>query len=693
MKYSLIYLACLGISAQTVAQEQNDEIEKISVTYKQAYRGDIPQKQMPQSIVSVSSDALDQKGITKLQDALDFSASISRKNNSGALWDSFSIRGLSGNENMPSGYLINGFSGGRGFSGPRDVSNIDYIEVLKGPGSALYGRSEPGGTVNIVTKKPQFEPQGELKLSLGSDSFNRVEGDYTNGINDTTAFRINGAWQDSDSYRDEVYTNKKVITPSIYHQISASTSVTYEFEYVDLAQLFDRGVVVLDNDFETVPSSRYLGNPNDGDTQVYSRGHQITVNHDINDEWSLVAGANYRSSTLTGFSSDAELSPSRQSLFDDGRTLTRQQRYRDYEVEDLSVKFELSGSVDTADITHHLLIGADAYKYDLRTALSRYRGGNNTYTVDIFEPNYDVERPAVSLLYENNEEQKAYGIYVQDQMDITDKFKLLVGLRFDSVDQDILETNSGVFSTSSESQVSPRVGVVYELNNALTFYSSYSEGFLPLSGTDASGDPFGFEYSDSFEVGAKFEYLGINGTVAFFDASKSNMLVADPVNVGFSAPIGKADSKGFELDLNTYITDATAFNLSYAYIDATTANDIINADWGVPIEKGSPLVNVPKNNLNLTLSHQTALMGKELEFGASYQYTSSLLGDAADLSFRLPSYQLVGVFGNVNLTEQTELNISVNNIFDEDYAESSYNALWVYPGAPTQFKMSLAYNF
>ncbi|WP_415636862.1 TonB-dependent siderophore receptor, partial [Pseudoalteromonas distincta] len=601
MKYSLIYLACLGISAQTLAQEQTDEIEKISVTYKQAYRGDIPQKQMPQSIVSINSGDLDKKGITQLQDALDFSASISRKNNSGALWDSFSIRGLSGNENMPSGYLVNGFSGGRGFSGPRDVSNIEYIEVLKGPGSALYGRSEPGGTVNIVTKKPQFEPQGELKLSLGSDSFNRVEGDYTQGINDTTAFRINGAWQDSDSYRDEVYTNKKVITPSIYHQINASTSVTYEFEYVDLAQLFDRGVVVLDNDFDTVPSSRYLGNPNDGDTQVYSRGHQITLNHDINDEWSLVVGANYRSSTLTGFSSDAELSPSRQSLFDDGRTLTRQQRYRDYEVEDTSVKFEVSGSLDTAGITHHLLIGADAYKYDLRTVLSRYRGGNGTYTVDIFEPNYDVERPAVSLLYENDEEQKAYGIYVQDQMDITDRFKLLLGFRFDSIDQDILETNSGVFSTSSESQISPRVGVVYELNNAITFYSSYSEGFLPLSGTDASGDPFGFEYSDSFEVGAKFEYKGVNGTVAFFDASKSNMLVADPVNVGFSAPIGKADSKGFELDLNTYITDATAFNLSYAYIDATTANDIINADWGVPIEKGSPLVNVPKNNLNLTL--------------------------------------------------------------------------------------------
>ncbi|KPH91748.1 TonB-dependent receptor [Pseudoalteromonas undina] len=691
MKYSLIYLACLSASAQSIAQSQ--PIEKIAVTYKQAYRGDIPQKQMPQSIETLDNAVLDQKGITQLQDALDFSASISRKNNSGALWDSFSIRGLSGNENMPSGYLINGFSGGRGFSGPRDVSNIEYIEVLKGPGSALYGRSEPGGTVNIVTKKPQFEQQGELKLSLGSDNFNRVEGDYTNGINDNTAFRINGAWQDSDSYRDEVYTHKKVVTPSIYHQINASTSITYEFEYVDLAQLFDRGVVVLNDNFNTVPSSRYLGNPNDGDTQVYSRGHQVTLNHDINNEWSLVVGANYRSSTLTGFSSDAELAPSRQSLFDDGRTLTRQQRYRDYEVDDTSLKFELSGHFDTAGITHHLLIGADAYKYDLRTGLYRYRGGNGTYTVDIYQPNYNVARPEVGLLYENNEQQDAYGIYVQDQMDLTDKIKLLVGLRFDSVDQEILETKSGVLSSSSQSQVSPRVGLVYELNNAVTLYSSYSEGFLPLSGTDANGDPFGFEYSDSFEVGAKFSYQGITGTLALFDATKSNMLVADPVNVGFSAPIGKANSKGVELDLSTYITDDTKFNLSYAYIDASTANDIINADWGVPIKKGSPLVNVPKNNLNLTLSHQTAVLGKELELGASYQYTSERLGDAADLTFNLPSYQLVGIFGQVNLTERTKLNISVNNIFDEEYAQSSYNALWVYPGAPTQFKMSLAYQF
>ena len=161
MKYSALTLAFTAISFGSFAGESN--IETITIEHKQAFRGDIPTKELPQSITTLDNDMMVDNGITKFRDALDFSASISRKNNGGGLWDSYSIRGLSGNENMPSGYLINGFSGGRGFAGPRDVSNIEYIEVLKGPGSALYGRSEPGGTINIITKKPQFYQQGQLK--------------------------------------------------------------------------------------------------------------------------------------------------------------------------------------------------------------------------------------------------------------------------------------------------------------------------------------------------------------------------------------------------------------------------------------------------------------------------------------------------------------------------------------------------
>ncbi|MBE0377209.1 TonB-dependent siderophore receptor [Pseudoalteromonas prydzensis] len=692
MKYSALTFAFLAISFGSAASES--DIETITIAHKQAFRGDIPLKELPQSITTLSKEMMVDNGITKFRDALDFSASISRKNNGGALWDSYSIRGLSGNENMPSGYLINGFSGGRGFAGPRDVSNIEYIEVLKGPGSALYGRSEPGGTINIITKKPQFYQQGQLKAELGSDNHKRVQGDYTNGLTDDIAFRVNGAWQDSDSFRDYVHHDKFVITPSLYYQLNDKSSLTYEFEYVDQQQMYDRGIVVLNNDFNTVPENRFLGNPNDAPTKVHSRGHQLNYSYDFDRDWSLLLGSSYRTATLTGYSSDAELSPSRQSLFDDGRTLTRQHRYRDYKSDDLSLRFELSGHFELAGITNHVLVGADAYDYELRTGLYRYRGGKGTYTIDIYEPDYGTEQgPDVEMQYENNEEQSAYGIYLQDQLDITERFKVMVGLRFDEIEQDIFETKSGVASNSKENRISPRFGMVYELNDAINLYTSYSEGFLPLSGTDAQGEPFGFEESDSFEVGLKFGFDDISGTIALFDASKSNMLVADPVNVGYSAPVGKATSKGVEVDVTGSLGANTEYTISYAYVKAETANDVVNVDWLVPIPKGSPLVNVPENNFSLSLNHDTRVFEQDIKIGGHYQYISDRLGDPADLTFRLPSYQLVGLFTKWQATQRMAVSLNLDNIFDETYIASSYNALWAYPGAPTQFKLGISYDF
>ena len=142
-------------------------IERIEVRYHQAYRGNVSDAQLPQAISYIDQAAMGRFQLTRFQDALDNSASIARQNNGGGLWDSFSLRGFPGNENMPSGYLVNGFHAGRGFSGHRDVVNIDTIELRKGPGSALFGRGEPGGTVNLITKKPQFAKEGYVKASAG----------------------------------------------------------------------------------------------------------------------------------------------------------------------------------------------------------------------------------------------------------------------------------------------------------------------------------------------------------------------------------------------------------------------------------------------------------------------------------------------------------------------------------------------
>src|SRR5262249_26756851 len=157
-------------------------------------------QELPQSVQTLSAALLKDVGVTRLNDALDMVSGVARQNNFGGLWDAYAIRGFAGNENLPSGFLVNGFNAGRGFGGPRDLSDVERIEVVKGPSSALFGRGEPGGTVNIITKKPLFKQQGSLALSGGRYGNYRAEGDFTGPLTESIASRINGAYERADSF-------------------------------------------------------------------------------------------------------------------------------------------------------------------------------------------------------------------------------------------------------------------------------------------------------------------------------------------------------------------------------------------------------------------------------------------------------------------------------------------------------------
>ncbi len=378
----------------------SSELSTIEVTaIRQAYRGDTPLSELPQSVTELSSDQLKDAGAIQLDTALALVSGIARQNTFGGLWDSFAIRGFAGDENTPSGYLINGFNAGRGFTGRRDTADIERIEVLKGPGSALYGRGEPGGTVNIVTKKPQFEQQGSIDVSGGSFSTYRVAGDYTGPIiSDTLAVRVDGAYQDGDSFRDFVTSKKYAVTPSVLWRLNSSTAIQYELEWVKQETPFDRGVVAVNGVLGLIPNSRFLGEPNDGPIQVHALGHQLSLQHNFNANWSILIGGSYRDSSLKGLSSDAELVGSRQQLFVNPAAgiLTRQHRYRDYEDIDRAARAELSGKLHTGRIVHHLLLGADAYDFDSDAIQNRYRPpkGSLVYTLNIYDPVYGSVSPA-----------------------------------------------------------------------------------------------------------------------------------------------------------------------------------------------------------------------------------------------------------------------------------------------------------
>jgi iron complex outermembrane receptor protein len=699
---TICLIAASGLHAAT-------ELEEVKIVgQKQPYRGDTPLESLPQQVQLISGDLLDQLGKVEFQGALDMAGGVARQNSFGGLWDSFAIRGFAGDENLPSGYLINGFSGGRGYSGNRDTSNIETIEVLKGPGSALYGRGEPGGTINLVTKKPQFDQEGYVKASVGNFDSYRVEGDYTNSLTENIAFRINGAYKDAGSFRDTIETEKLDLTPSLLILFSDSTSLNYELEYLDQETPFDRGIVAIDGDPEVVDVETFYGEPQDGPIKIKALGHQFLFQQDLAGDWSILAGLGYRESSFEGLSSETELSGSRQILTrasiqaDNGvgpnEFVNRQRRGRDYDATDLSGRFEITGIFETGSLKHHFLAGLDAYDYELDTVQLRWRDNFNTstYFVDLNNPAYG--QPQTQVLGPNTdrlEEQEAFGAYFQDQIDLNDEWKMLLGLRYDDFSQKVTNRLSSSVSESDQTATSPRFGLVYEPSDDVSIYASYAEGFRPNSGSNFSGSTFEPEESKSYELGVKFSAMDgmLNATVALFKMEKSNIITADPVNAGFSAALGEAESEGLEIDITGELSETLNVMFSYAYVNAGTTTDLFNFDWGVNLPAGSELINVPENSANFMLTKSFDLNGADSTLGFTINYVDDRLGETIDPSYRLPEYTLLNVFGSYQLNDQVKFTMNIDNITGEDYYVSSYHKWWTTPGSPTSYSVGVTYSF
>lgn len=699
-RFALVVAAtCLVSSPMVLAQEApGATLDTVKVTaQKQPYRGDTPLKELPQSVQVLSGDLLADVGVKEFQSALDLASGVARQNSFGGLWDSFAIRGFAGDENVPSGYLVNGFNAGRGFSGRRDASNIESIEVLKGPGSALYGRSEPGGTINLVTKKPQFQTDGGVELSAGRFDTYRVAGDFTSPIGDSFAYRINGAYEEGNGFRDAVSSEKYTFTPSFLVRLSDSTTVSYELEVVEQEAPFDRGVVAVNGVLGLVPSSRFLGEPNDGPMHIEALGHQGVLQHEFNNGWSLLTGFGYRDSSFKGFSSDAELAAARQRLLVDGRTLSRQRRYRDYSATDLSGRVELTGSFDTGSLVHHILLGADAYDFELDQVQNRFRpaAGSTVYAIDIYNPVYGQTPPALAPFTSTLEEQRAYGVYAQDQVDLTEKWKMLAGVRFDDFSQDLTDRRTGITTRQTPTATSPRVGLVYEASSMVSVYGSYSRGFRPNSGSDATGVAFEPEKSRSYEVGAKLATPGgrLNGTIAVYKAEKSNILTSDPINAGFSIAAGEAESKGIELDMSGQLTEGLRASFSYAYTEAEVTKEVRDVNFSNLLPVGSRLLNIPEHSGNLLVIQDFDVKNAVFSLGAGVSYVGERLGETGVPSFQLPDYTLVKLIGSYAPTENLKFTVDVDNVFDETYYPSSYARFWVGAGSPRVYTVRALYEF
>lgn len=704
-----VAVAAAAATAAPEGEEAPQQDEIVVQGVRQQYVANVPTIEVPQSIQVLSMETLKDAGITRLDNALDFATGIARQNNFGGLFDVFACRGFTGDEGAGSNYLVNGFNAARGYGGARDTSNVQQVQVLKGPNSSLFGRGEPGCTVNIITKKPGFDLHGGVILSAGSYNNFRSEGDFNVPLSDRVAVRVTGAAESADSFRDFLSSEKVTVTPSILAKLGQDSSISYEFEYIDQKVVFDRGIVAPTGDLKLVPRERFFGEPGDGPVHVRAMGHQAQLQHDFSPDWSLVLGVGYRDTFFKGISTEAELAAGRQRIYTDGTTLSRQRRERDYSTTDLTFRGELSGQFATGPLQHHMIIGADWDDYQLDVVQNRYRppvvasqtAGNLVLgnRIDIFDPVYG-KLPTPGRFQSYLERQNSWGTYLQDQVDVTDALKVRFGGRFDNFEQIVDDRVAARRTMQEKTAFSPSVGATYVFGDNVSIYANYGRGFRPNNGTDANNNAFEPERTVSYEAGAKVSLLRkrLTGTLAFFKTTKNNVLTADPVNANFSLAVGKARSKGVEAELSGNLPAGFRVQLNYAYIDAEVAANALDPNFGFGLREGDPLLNIPKNSGSALVFKDFDIGSSRLTLGAGVNYVGKRLGEtgfrfANGEFYYLPGYTLTRVMASYEPNERLRVSGEVTNLFDEHYFPSSYSRLWTLPGAPRQFMVRVGYSY
>lgn len=679
---ALFLLAAAPAGAQEVEESRDrDDIVVLGTRTSRnpALSSDRATEVMSQSSRSLEQDILRAAGTYRLSDALELVSGSSQQNNRGGFADNFAIRGFLSTADGGGEYYADGFIANRGSAPARDPATIERIEILKGPAGAVFGDIDPAGRVNMVSKTPRFDPQASVSFSYGSFDTRRIEADATGPLSSTLAARLVVAAEDSDGYRDFVTLKRRVVSPSLTFRPSDAVQLTYLAQHIAYDAPFDRGVAAVNGDPLALPASRFLGEPSNGATRARDTRHQLTGEAKLGGTWSLVGGIAYRTGSLRGFSAD----PSR---LVNGRTLWRQRRERGYEVEDLSARLELRGEVKAWG-THRPSFGIKGYTLDYLELLNRRNpSAANPYAIDIFQPVYGTAQ-ALALLPSINqrETRRVLSLYAQDSWALNDRLELVGGGRFDTYRQQLARNLVKATTVSKGRPVNFRVGARYAVSDAISVHGNWGESFQLNSGSGAGGVAFAPEQGHGFELGAAGRWRGLDVGLTWFAIEKSNVLTTDPNDANFLAPVGSLTSRGLELDASLRLARRWRAVVNYAWTRAR--ND--DTAFATPLA-----LNVPDHSGTAFVVHQfNAGTGRDWGLSGGVAYVGKRSGATDASGLILPAYVKVKAAAEIPLSATLTVRAEVDNLLDTRYAQSSYNAFWIYPGAPRTLRASVRAQF
>ncbi|WLH21539.1 TonB-dependent siderophore receptor [Pseudomonas sp. FP215] len=648
-----------------------------------ATRTDTSIHETPQSISVVSKDVVEDLGATRLQDALDYAGGVGRANNFGGQGlTTFTVRGFTTGEFYRNGFPIN-----RGYPNMPDANTIERLEVLRGPATMLYGRGDPGGTFNVVSKQPLAERTVTLGSQLNDQGMKRGTLDASGPLDEEgrLAYRLNMVGEGGDTFRDHVETERYGVTPVITWQATDDTKVTFEGDFLRNNHPLDRGLTRFPNQRGTPSHDTFWGDKDAGKLHNDNNMAQLRFEHALSDNWTLGGGFQWLDGSLKGNAIEAN---GRDSLGADGRTLQRNFNYRKLEWTDKDYQLNLTGHFSTGGFDHTLLTGIEYEDYDYKSIIQRSSAVAGTYPIDIFDPVYGQTRPALTRTPTHDKENlKTYAAFVQDQVALTERLKVLAGARFERFEHDY-QNYVGKSWQAADNAVTPRVGVIYDLTDTVAVYADAARSFKPNTGASREGGGFAPEKGKSYEMGIKWEALDrqLSVDAAIYQIEKKNVLTTDPVDNTFSVAAGQVRSRGFDLNVAGNLTPEWRVIGGYAYVDAEVTRDNT-------LRSGTRLMNIPRNSfslLNVYEFQDGALKG--LGLGVGGKYVDQRAGQTANTAFSMDAYTVVDLLGYYKVNEHVRLNLDVKNLFNREYEEGAFGNIYAYPGAPRTVQVGIAYT-
>ncbi|WP_145490055.1 TonB-dependent siderophore receptor [Yersinia aleksiciae] len=641
---------------------------------------------VPQAVSVVPRQVLRDQAARNIDEALYNVSGITQTNTLGGTQDAVMKRGFGDNRD---GSILR--DGVRSALARNFTPTTERVEVLKGPASMLYGMGEPGGVINMITKKPQLMQQAHIE-GWGR-SFNGGGGqlDLSGPLGQSGfAYRMIVDHDETDYWRNFGRHRQTVVAPSIMW-FGETTTVRVAYEHMEYLTPFDRGTIIDSRTGKPVDTPRHR-RFDEGYNATRGDQDNITLQVDqvLNDHWK---------STLTyayGRNRYSDNQARALSLNPMTGVLTRQADATASAVSQAqAVQMTLNGDLDLGGMGHQMLFGFD-YE-DNRT----YRGDmirdKKNADFNIYHPVYGLMPVSTKVSAKNSDHRrnlKSYGWFMQDAIELTDKWIVLAGLRYDHFD--VFSGKGRPFITNTESAGSkliPRTGVVYKLTPEISFYGSYSESFKPNSSIAKQISSLPPEQGQSWEIGSKVELLnGVTGTLALFDIAKRNVMVNELIDgETVTRTAGRVRSQGIELDVAGQLTDNLSAIATYAYIGARVMED--------PNNKGNQMTNVARNSASLfltqTLGSTGWQSGDEMRIGAGARYVGRRAGDAAN-RFTLDDYTVADAFISYSLLVnhyRVKWQLNVKNLFDKTYYPSSGGNLRVAVGEPRQFVLRASIDF